>query len=286
MTDINGTVTGIQDTPVSSTAPTDGYVLTYKGADSQWEPQPPTGLRHAYFTSGGTWVAPAGVTNVLLIGAGGGGGGGPAYSSSGSAGGAGGSGSIQVTGYADVTPGNSYTVAIGTGGAGGAPNGVGSNGGSTSFGNVFYANGASGGTTGENAFAGQTSSNICSGATLNWSPSAVQQAGTGGPVIASTGGAGITGNPGVCNFSGNGAYTGGVGGTAVTNTTGGGGGGAGPQGNGGAGGNCVSTGTSNNGSGATANTGAGGGGGGGTAAVGASGGNGGNGGSGYLHIVY
>lgn len=262
----------------------DGYVLTWHNASSEWQPQPVIGLRKNYFTSNGTWVAPAGVTTVILMGAGGGGGGGPAYLYGGAVGGGGGSGSIQVTGYASVTPGNSYTITIGTGGAGGIPDGLGGNGGSTSFGTSFYANGASGGITGETAFAGQTSSNICSGSTLNYSPYINQQAGTGGPLIASSSG-GTNGSPGVNNFSGNGAYTGGAGGTAVANTSGGGGGGAGPQGNGSAGANGVSTGTGPNASNAGANTGAGGGGGGGTAG-GGSGGNGGNGGSGYLYIIY
>lgn len=34
------TVVAIQGTAVSSAAPTDGYVLTYVGAHSQWEPKP------------------------------------------------------------------------------------------------------------------------------------------------------------------------------------------------------------------------------------------------------
>lgn len=42
--DLGGTadlpkVVGLQGVPVSSTAPTDGYVLEYVGADSQWEPK-------------------------------------------------------------------------------------------------------------------------------------------------------------------------------------------------------------------------------------------------------
>lgn len=40
-TDVNGTVVGIQGVAVSSTSPSDGQVLTYVTADSEWEPKTP-----------------------------------------------------------------------------------------------------------------------------------------------------------------------------------------------------------------------------------------------------
>src|SRR5258708_3795875 len=43
------TVIGLQTVQIASTAPTDGYVLTYVGADTKWEPKPATGG----FTAGG-----------------------------------------------------------------------------------------------------------------------------------------------------------------------------------------------------------------------------------------
>src|ERR1700733_3309513 len=111
--DINGTVIGIQGTPVSSVNPNDGYVLTYVAADSEWEPKSiPTSSgtlnNNAYFTSTGTWICPAGVNYVLCIGAGGGGGGGAANNTV--YGGGGGGGSVQQTSYVNVTPNTTYTV--------------------------------------------------------------------------------------------------------------------------------------------------------------------------------
>lgn len=40
--DVNGTVVAIQGVAVSSTSPTDGQVLTYVNADSEWEPKTPS----------------------------------------------------------------------------------------------------------------------------------------------------------------------------------------------------------------------------------------------------
>src|SRR4051812_5514338 len=63
------------------------------------------------FTSSGTWVCPAGVTSVDLIGIGKGGSG----ATNGGYGGGGGGGGAwgSVSGYS-VTPGNSYTVSVST----------------------------------------------------------------------------------------------------------------------------------------------------------------------------
>lgn len=105
--DINGTVTGIQGNAVVSQtlgSSQDGYVLTWDNADGYIAakpiPQQSSGLRKDYFTSNGTWTAPAGVTNVLLIGCGGGGAGAGFgnnyYPGGGGAGGNGGSGYLYL----------------------------------------------------------------------------------------------------------------------------------------------------------------------------------------------
>lgn len=70
------------------------------------------------FTSSGTFTTPAGVTSVDVECWGGGGGGGGAYSSGNSGGGGGGGAYSKKTSIA-VTPGNNYTVTVGTGGTGG-----------------------------------------------------------------------------------------------------------------------------------------------------------------------
>jgi hypothetical protein len=275
MTDINGTVVGIQGNPVDPESPTDGYVLTWDGDDGYWVPrpvpQPSTGLRKEYFTSNDTWVCPDGVTNILVIGAGGGGGG-----AGGNADGAGGGGaSIQSTVYVSVVPGNSYSITIGAGGNGSAGASSGSDGSDTIFGsNLAVFTGASG-----------------AGEALTQNPG-VSVRETEYPSIpayehlsqpGSGGFGGLFGSyladDGVRNLIG--GFAGGVAGSQVSGHGGGGGGAAGPQGSGGAGGN-GSTGTGAAGSSAAANTGAGGGGGGGGTGTSA----GGDGGSGYMYIIY
>lgn len=91
------------------------------------------GYAKKIFTASGTWVAPAGVTQIILVGYGGGGGGasgggGPAASVTTAAGGSGGGGALKVIQYITVTPGSSYTVTIGTGGTGGTSVGAGTSG--------------------------------------------------------------------------------------------------------------------------------------------------------------
>ena len=81
------------------------------------------------FNASGTWVAPAGVTTVIVE-AWGGGGGGHDGSNAGDYGGGGGGGGAYASSVVTVTPGNSYAITIGAGGANGTP---GNNGGATSF---------------------------------------------------------------------------------------------------------------------------------------------------------
>lgn len=92
-------------------------------------------LKHQLFTSNGTWVVPDGV-NVIWVDAAAGGGGGAGGYYSGTPGGGGGGGSagencsfLQLP----VTPGETVTLGIGSGGAGGAVNASGVYGGSTTI---------------------------------------------------------------------------------------------------------------------------------------------------------
>jgi hypothetical protein len=102
------------------------------------------------FTSGGTFVCPAGVTVAEVLVVGGGGGGGAFATNSGprlQVAGGGGGGEV-VIGTVPVTPGTSYTVTVGTGGAGGiAASAAGGNGGNSSFGSLVTAYGGMGAST-------------------------------------------------------------------------------------------------------------------------------------------
>ena len=69
------------------------------------------------YTSSGTYDVPAGVTMLRIVATGAGGGGGQKGSTS--AAGDGGSGAV-VTAYQPVTPGDSLTITIGTGGGAGS----------------------------------------------------------------------------------------------------------------------------------------------------------------------
>ncbi len=164
-----------------------------------------------FTTAGGTtWVAPAGVTSVTVEawGAGGGGGGSSATNSSGGGGGAGGNYGLKVI---SVTPGNSYTVVVGSVGAAGATTGSGGKGGDSMFSasSTFLAKGGNGGTVGPAGAAGATSTGDVA--------TTIYFGGIGAPGVAATrsggggGGAGDTGHGGNASTT---AVTGGVGGTA------------------------------------------------------------------------
>lgn len=268
------TVIAIQGQAVSSSTPTDGYVLTWDGYCEEWEAKPTSvsgGLRSAYFTSSGTWTSPADVANVLVISAGGGGGGAGANTSRG---GPGGGGVLQATNYVMVTPNTTYTITIGAGGAGASVGSDGSNGSDTTFDVLSTAKGAEGGKLATNCGGKCVSSGDEKGsAGFDGSNyvfvSSVASGGTdGGANLQSHGSANPNG------FDGGPEGSGGITGT-------GGGGGGGPQGVGATGGNSGTNGT--NGASAASNTGAGGGGGGRGTSTPAAGG---NGGSGYLRIIY
>jgi hypothetical protein len=273
-----------------------------------------------YFTSNSSWTAPAGVTNVILIGCGGGGGGGSggAAQSIGTygVGGAGGGGSVLCTVHATVVPNTSYTVTIGAGGTGGtgatASNGNSGNAGSdTTFGALatFYGAGSGiggyrdtaapsaatydnlgGGRNfrGSTGFVSQQSNNGASGITGHPYNFSNMVHGNGGMVpYLSTGGSnsasGYAGQPSLQGYAG-----GAGGGTSGSKNSGGGGGGGGPGGAGGAATAGSWSANTSNASSASANTGAGGGGSGGTGynATNYSTGNGGDGGSGFLYVIW
>jgi hypothetical protein len=167
------------------------------------------------FTSSGTFTVPTGITKVKATVVGGGGGGGGSSGGGGAAGGA----SIEI--ISGLTPGNTVTVTVGTGGAGGAANGStnGGTGNTSSFGAFCSATGGAGGVaTGAltNALGG-----IGSGGDLNI------RGGPGVAVLAIYGcpltyaganggnsilGGGGTGQPGVSPSTAGGAYGGGGGG--------------------------------------------------------------------------
>src|ERR1700722_9330125 len=104
--DVNGTVVAIQGNAVQSGtlgSTDDGYVLTWKNGDEQWEAKPSVGLQSQTFTSSGTWTCPANVFNVWLDGFGGGAGGSSGGGNTASAqGGGGGGGSLPVNNIVPV----------------------------------------------------------------------------------------------------------------------------------------------------------------------------------------
>lgn len=243
------------------------------------------GLVKQYFTSNGNWIAPAGVTNVIVVGAGGGGAGAGGGTGSTKWAGGGGGGSEETMYFVSVVPNTTYAVTIGAGGTGGAGNGqAGAN---TTFGSLTSHSGAGGGLGQDNCWVGGTNSNklyqYCpwsmgwstTGYTTSW-----QTIGGGGMNTRNVTSNACQKNVGLSNRKG---YAAGSFGTDSSTYYGGAPGGGGPNGNGANGGNGNSSGAGATGSSAAANSGAGGGGGG---CGNGTGGNGGSGGSGYLYVLY
>ncbi|MEI6082684.1 MAG: glycine-rich domain-containing protein [Verrucomicrobiota bacterium] len=158
------------------------------------------------FTSSTTWVDPAGVSsaNLLVVGGGGGGGG-----NRGGGGGGGGVTNLTVS----LTPGNTYTITVGTGGGGGSANVAGTKGGNSAFSNAVLT--ALGGGGGGSFGAAATSGGSGGGGDNN---SAHFAGGTGTP------GQGNAGGTGVANDSAGGGGAGGVGSNGQTGVKGGNGG--------------------------------------------------------------
>ena len=122
-----------------------------------------TTVKSAIYTETGSWTVPANVTSatVFVMGGGGGAGGNLTYDSSyTSFGGGGGAGRLKKQ-QLTITPGQSITVTIGAGGAAGvdrtgsgSSGGIGSNGGTTSFGTLLSATGGNGGDGGSTPASG------------------------------------------------------------------------------------------------------------------------------------
>ena len=168
-------------------------------------------------TGSGSWLIPAGVTTVQVELWGGGGGGGLAFSGEGTA-----SGAYVIETGLSVTPGNSITYVIATGGAGAT------NVGSVAFGSggAGYQSGGNGEVNGSDAGGGGggSTSVVVSGTTY------IASGGGGGGTVflppAVTGSSGGTGGAG----SGSAAGGGGGSGTAGSNGSGGTGGAGGTGG--------------------------------------------------------
>lgn len=175
-------------------------------------PTPSSGYGERIYNTPGTytWTAPAGVTSVcvLCIGGGGGGGGATAGGSGGGGGGLGWANDIAIT------PGNTYTVAVGVGSTRTAV-GTAARGGNS----YFISNEV---CVGEGGFGGGTGSPVDGGSGGGFYPNG-GLGGSGGASI-STNGAG--GGGGAGGYSG----SGGTGGTATSTTPTGGSGGAGSGG--------------------------------------------------------
>lgn len=147
-------------------------------------------IRMARFGSSGTFVVPDGVTRVWVTLCGGGGGGG-AYSNStaGGSGGGGAAGAIRTP--VDVTPGESITVTVGSGGAGGNAAGAdGAAGGTSSFGAYLSTPGGGAGRAANAGGAGGAGGGaIMAGrAGQQYNPAGNQSGGAGGSSPLGVGG--------------------------------------------------------------------------------------------------
>jgi len=151
------------------------------------------------FTGSGTFTIPAGVTaaKVTVVGAGGAGGGCAAGTNNGGGGGAGGVGIKWLSG---LTPGNTLTVTVGTGGAG-ISNATGNAGGASSVSSgtqtitTVSANGGGGGFSGAGTSAGAVETTAGTGGDMNFGGNGGSFATTAGP-YGGGGGASIFGGAG------------------------------------------------------------------------------------------
>ena len=274
-------VTSYTNYSVVVDSPLNGFAQTVYGSHATTTP------RMVKVTATGSYTVPSGCQWVRIIAVGGGGGGsggGSALTSGGVSNqhGAGGSAAGQVVDQlVQVSPGESLSVVIGTGGTGGAGGALNSNAGI--FGGAGVSTTVTG--TGVSITALGGTAGVQSGANSGTTVNSAVWGGLGSTsTVPGTGSGGTSQNPGGFSPS-NGGGGGGGGGTASA-TLGGGGGAGGTSGAGGAGGGAAASGTAagvTGGSGA-ANTGAGAGGGGG-GAPGGKGGDGGTGGSGVVLIL-
>ena len=202
---------------INSTAGTCGAVVT-------WTPPTATddcttfGPGSTTISASGTFTVPSLVTSLTVEAIGGGGGGGGTYGgllgiTSATAGGGGGGG--YARGTVSVTPGQTHTVTVGSGGAGGASgNNNGVAGGNSSFGAFVVATGGARGTAGNAANGaggaggvGTTGSTFFTGG-AGGIPSGGGSAGSasnGNAGSGATGGAAVTGGGAGANQGGNNA---------------------------------------------------------------------------------
>jgi len=200
-------------------------------------------LCSAYFSSNGSWTAPAGVTKAIIIGQGGGQGGSGGRNATGDQA----FGGVGTTPYAievSVVPNTSYAVTIGLGGTGGVPRTAatqnGGTGGSTTFGALYsFSGGVSGFSSFSsfpcNGFVPVTGANGSTAVVMYHSGFEVRNSQTTGGLTVSSYQGGGTGAPGyagsVPGTGGNGVVGTGVnGGNASGFGAGGGGAGAGTTG--------------------------------------------------------
>jgi hypothetical protein len=198
------------------------------------------------FTTSGSFVVPAGVTSISAVAVGGGGGG-AGGSDPTNGGGGGGASALAYVNNIAVTPGETLTVVVGSGGTAGAGSNVGTSGGLSSIArSATILLQANGGTQG-NALIINANNN----------------GGAGGTVVTGSGGAGGVGGSGNSSGGGGGGGAGGYSGTGgagsagstsgnptgSTGSGGGGGGGAGSNNRGGGGGGVGLDGIGQNGSG-------------------------------------
>lgn len=198
------------------------------------------------FTASGNWVAPAGVTSIVVEAWGGGGAGGGATGNP--AKGGGGAGGQYAKKVVTVVPGTTYAIVVGAGGAGGTGDGP-AGGDSTFAATVVVARGGAGGTGAVNGIAG-------TGSSANGVGDLVYAGGSGSNGVvngscsnggAGGGGAGSNGDGGDAfgNTAGTGTAVGGGNGGAGRNNSGNGN--VGSVAGGGGGGACAESNTNRNG---------------------------------------
>lgn len=175
------------------------------------------------YTSTTTWVAPTGVTSVdvEVWGGGGGGGGGQTGRFANIGGGGGGGGAYSKKLSISVTPGNSYTATVGTGGAAGTAgvDGVAGNDSWFSTSGTVLAKGGGGGVNGNTSAAGGTGGSSGSGiGDTKWSGGTAGN----GTVGAGSGGGGGGGGGDSANGGAGSGTTAGSGGSANGGAGGGG----------------------------------------------------------------
>lgn len=194
------------------------------------------------FNSSGTWLCPAGIKTVMVLGMGGGGAGGSATNNEGACGGIG-SGERMI--FIQVVPGTSYTITVGAGGVANTSAAYGGHGGDTSFDSIETFPGSHGGWWG-----GSPSGHLSGQMIPADSDFMVPNNNGGFPTFSDSSNDETSPTSGSINGWGVGAH-----GTVVYTGNGGGGGGAGGRANGADGGALDTSGDN-----APANSGAGGGG--------------------------